>query len=76
MSTFLRCVAPSRRAVHACARAHPVCVSCLRLLQSMKQQCRPMFAYAERITDWFMHGYYADEICEKIKLCAPGFFDY
>lgn len=58
-----------------------LCVSSFPLIpsyyypQSMQEQCRPMFAFAERIADWLMHGYYPDEICEKIKLCKPGFFD-
>lgn len=45
------------------------------LPQPMFQECRPMYAFAERIADWLMHGYYVDEICEKIRLCSPGFFD-
>jgi len=50
-----------------------VCKS--ELPQPMFQECRPMYAFAERIADWLMHGYYVDEICEKIRLCSPGFFD-
>jgi len=38
-------------------------------------ECRPVLAFAERIADWLMHGYYVDEICEKIRVCEPGFFD-
>ena len=34
-----------------------------------------MYAFAERITDWLIHGYHADEICSKIRMCVPGFFD-
>jgi len=43
--------------------------------QSMYQECRPIYAFAERIADWLLHGYYVDEICERIKLCDAGFFD-
>jgi len=44
-------------------------------LQELVGECRPMYAFAEQITDWLMHGYYVDEICEKIRVCSPGFFD-
>ena len=38
-------------------------------------QCKPMYAFSERIADWLMHGYHADEICSKLRMCIPGFFD-
>jgi hypothetical protein len=41
----------------------------------MLGECRPLYAFAERVTDWLMHGYHVDEICTKISLCAAGFFD-
>lgn len=34
-----------------------------------------MYAYAEQITDWFIHGYHIDEICLKLRLCPATFFE-
>lgn len=45
------------------------------LPESMFKECRPLYAFAERVTDFLIHGYYVDEVCEKIRLCEPGFFD-
>lgn len=41
----------------------------------MQQNCRPMFAKAEEITDMMLHGYSSDEICLRIRQCLPGWFD-
>lgn len=41
----------------------------------MRSHCRPLLGYAERVADWLMHGYYAEEICEKLRQCPAGFFD-
>ena len=41
----------------------------------MQGSCRPAYAYAEVIVDYFLHGYHVDEICTKARLCKPGFFD-
>ena len=34
------------------------------------RECRPMYSFSERITDWLIHGYHADEICTKIRMCC------
>ena len=50
-------------------------LSSTRAAQVFWRQCKPMYAFSERIADWLMHGYHADEICSKLRMCIPGFFD-